>query len=136
APMKSASLLFAIIMSSLSAMPAEARTICTLVVEPQSRTVLLAEGDCESRVTPASTFKLALAVMGFDAGIIISGNEPVLPFRKGYADWIADWRQDTGPAMWMKNSTVWYSQRLAERLGAEQLAAYARGFGYGNGDFS
>lgn len=116
--------------------PAYAATICTLVADPVNRTVLLAEGDCETRVTPASTFKLPLAVMAFDAGIIMSPREPVYPFKQGYSDWIASWRQDTDPTMWMHNSNVWYSQRLTEQLGMEKLVAYARAFGLGNADFS
>ncbi|HWV20068.1 MAG TPA: class D beta-lactamase [Devosia sp.] len=117
--------------------PAEARDICTLIADPATRTVLHQEGDCETRVTPASTFKVALAVMAYDAGIITSAHEPKLPFKQGYADWMgASWRQDTDPAMWMANSTVWYSQRLAEMLGAEGLTAYGRKFAYGNADFA
>ena len=117
--------------------PAQARDICTLIADAATRTVLHQEGDCETRVTPASTFKVALAVMAYDAGIITSAHEPKLPFKEGYADWLgAAWRQDTDPTMWMVNSTVWYSQRLAEMLGAEKLTAYAQKFGYGNADFS
>lgn len=117
--------------------PAQARDICTLIADAATRTVLVQEGDCETRVTPASTFKVALAVMAYDAGIITSAHGPKLPFKQGYADWAGDaWRQDTDPAMWMANSTVWYSQRLAEMLGAEKLTAYAQKFGYGNADFS
>lgn len=118
------------------AAPTQARTICTLVADPAARTVLLAEGDCESRVTPASTFKVPLAVMAFDAGIITSPTEPKYPFKEGYPDWIAAWRQDTDPTMWMHYSNVWYSQRLTEQLGAEKLTAYARAFNLGNADFS
>lgn len=120
----------------LLALPAQAAVICTLVADPQSRQVLLAEGDCESRVTPASTFKLPLAIMGFDTGFITSAREPKLPFKEGYSDWIADWRQDTDPTMWMHFSNVWYSQRITETLGADKLAAYGKSFGYGNADFS
>ncbi|PXA98458.1 class D beta-lactamase [Nostoc sp. 3335mG] len=116
--------------------PAQARDICTLIADAATRTVLHQEGDCETRVTPASTFKVALAVMAYDAGIVISAHEPKLPFKEGYADWIATWRQDTDPSMWMENSVVWYSQRLTEMLGAEKLTAYAQKFGYGNADFS
>ncbi len=127
----------AILLGALCAiLPARAATICTLLADAQSRTILLAEGDCESRVTPASTFKLPLAVMAFEAGIITSATEPKLPFREGYPDWIAAWRQDTDPTMWMLHSNVWYSQRLTEQLGADRLANYARAFGYGNADFS
>lgn len=120
-----------------SSVPASARDVCTLIADAATRTVLLEEGDCETRVTPASTFKVALAVMAYDAGIITSVHEPKLPFRDGYADWMGEaWRQDTDPTLWMVNSTVWYSQRLTETLGAEGLTAYAQKFGYGNGDFS
>lgn len=117
--------------------PAQARDICTLIADAATRTVLHQEGDCETRVTPASTFKVALAVMAADAGIITSAHEPKLPFKEGYADWAGEsWRQDTDPTMWMVNSTVWYSQRLAEMLGAEKLGEYARKLGYGNADFA
>lgn len=117
--------------------PTQARDICTLIADAATRSVLFQEGDCETRVTPASTFKVALAVMAYDAGIITSAHEPKLPFKQGYADWLGDaWRQDTDPTMWMVNSTVWYSQRLAEMLGAAKLGAYAQQFGYGNADFS
>ena len=119
-----------------AAVSAEAATSCTLVADPQSRAVLLAEGDCETRVTPASTFKLPLAVMAFDAGIITSPTEPKYPFKEGYPDWVADWRQDTDPTMWMHYSNVWYSQRLTEQLGVEKLTLYARAFNLGNADFS
>lgn len=116
---------------------AMARDLCTLLADAPSRAVLYQQGDCQTRVTPASTFKTALAAMAFDAGLIKSSHEPKLPFKAGYADWAgAAWRQDTDPQMWMEHSTVWYSQRLAEMLGAERLTAYARDFGFGNADFS
>ncbi len=131
-----AALLIGFIVSLAPTSMVQARTICTFLADAESRAVLLSEGDCESRVTPASTFKLPLAVMAFDAGLITSAHEPILPFKPGYPDWIASWRQDTDPQMWMHNSNVWYSQRLTEQLGAETLSAYARRFGYGNADFS
>jgi beta-lactamase class D len=129
--------LFAVVVALGFSGGAEARDICTLVADAASREVLVEDGDCRSRVTPASTFKMVLAVMAYDAGIITSAHEPKLPFKEGYADWGGKaWRQDTDPAMWMANSTVWYSQRLAERLGADVLTRYAKSFGYGNADFS
>lgn len=128
--------LLALLWPLLTALPVAAHTICTLVADPVSRTVLLAEGDCQTRVTPASTFKLPLAVMAFEAGIVKSATEPQLPFKQGYADWIKSWRQDTDPTMWIHKSNVWYSQRITEQLGIEHLTAFARSFGYGNADFA
>ena len=117
--------------------PALGRDLCTIVADASTRAILHQEGNCETRVTPASTFKIALAVMGFADGILISSEVPKLPFKQGYADWGgAAWKEDATPARWMKHSIVWYSQRLAEAMGAERLGRHARNFGYGNADFS
>lgn len=114
----------------------QAKNVCTIVADARSGRILLRDGDCDTRVTPASTFKVALAVMGFDAGILVDGNAPVLRFREGYPDWIASWRQDTTPTLWLERSVLWYSQEIARALGKEQLAAYVRRLGYGNADVS
>ena len=115
----------------------EARTICTIVTDADSGDVLLEQGDCKTRVTPASTFKVPLAVMGYDSGFLENAEEPVLPFLEGYPDWGGDaWRQPTTPQRWMAFSVVWYSQRIAEFLGYERLRDYAEAFGYGNADMT
>lgn len=116
---------------------AQAGVICTVVADARDGRILVSEGDCSTRVTPASTFKIALAAMGFDAGFLHGTDAPVLPFRKGYPDWAGEaWRRDTDPAAWMRHSVVWYSQQIARSLGVDGLAAYARRFDYGNGDFA
>jgi beta-lactamase class D len=113
-----------------------ARTLCTLVADTRGN-ILLQEGEgCSERVTPASTFKVTLAAIGYDAAILKDRDEPVLPFRKGYPDWVAAWKQPTGPAGWMQNSVLWYSQEIARRLGIGRLEAYVASFGYGNADMS
>lgn len=120
------------------ASPAAAGHLCTIVADAGSGEILVEKGSgCGDRVTPASTFKIALAVMGYDAGILADAGNPVLPFRTGYPDWGGDaWRRPVGPADWMKHSVVWFSQRITERLGTERLTGYARAFGYGNADLS
>jgi beta-lactamase class D len=117
--------------------PAEARIICTIVADATNGDTILEKGDCKSRVTPASTFKVALAVMGYDSGFLENAGEPVLPFMEGYPDWLGEaWRQPTGPKRWMEYSVVWYSQQIAKFLGYEQLLDYADAFGYGNADMT
>lgn len=116
--------------------PAQAKEVCTLVSDVQTGAIVFERGDCTTPVTPASTFKVPLAVMGFDAGFIKSPKEPVLEFFKGDPDWGANWQENTNPTQWMINSTLWYSQRIARFLGPEVLTRYARSFGYGNADFS
>ncbi len=127
-------LLFVVI---LIPQPAHAKTVCTLVADVQSGQTISESGDCETRVTPASTFKLALALIGFDSGILTTAGSPKLPFKKGYVTWGGDnWRQDTTPKRWMKYSVVWYSQHMARKLGAAAITGYLTRFGYGNVDFS
>lgn len=127
----------ALILAALAALPAQARTVCTIIADASNGAVLQEEGDCRSRVTPASTFKIALALMGYDAGILTSAQQPALPFKPGYADWGGkNWQQTTTPLRWMAYSVVWYSQQIAHDLGADRLSAYASRFNYGNGDFS
>lgn len=126
-----------ILLISCFSVPAEARIVCTIVADAASGETLLEKGDCTTRVTPASTFKLPLAVMGYDSGFLENAEEPVLPFMEGYADWGGEnWRQPTTPKRWMEYSVVWYSQRIAQFLGYERLRDYAGAFEYGNGDMT
>lgn len=116
---------------------AQAATLCMVVADAESSVVLKEEGDCRTRVTPASTFKVPLAVMGYDAGFLTDTTTPALPFKSGYADWGgAEWQQTTDPKRWMNYSVVWYSQRITEALGVAALEDYARRLGYGNADFA
>ena len=127
----------ALVASCLIAAPgAKAAEICTLIADGESGAVILERGDCRTRVTPASTFKVPLAVMGFDAGFLTAPDAPVLDFQEGYPDWIAEWLRPTDPAAWMRHSVGWYSQQVTKALGAERLSAYAGAWGYGNADFS
>ena len=79
---------------------AETRVVCTLATDAASGEVLVEEGDCAGRMAPASTFKIAIALMGFDSGILTSPDAPELPFKEGYVDWRPEWKQPTTPARW------------------------------------
>lgn len=116
---------------------ASAEIVCTLVIDARTGAVIVEEGDCGTRVTPASTFKIPLAVMGYDAGFLTETTAPVLQFRAGDPDWGgANWTRDTDPVSWMRFSVLWYSQRITHALGAATLTGYAQSFGYGTADFS
>ena len=122
---------------ALAASPVHAATICTAMADAKAGTVLLQEGNCIDRVTPASTFKIALSLMGYDAGFLKDEHKPRLPYRQGFVDWGGEaWRQDTDPARWMQYSVVWYSQQIAQALGAERFQKYTKALRYGNADVS
>lgn len=117
--------------------PAAARTVCTIVADAADGRILLEQGDCRRRVTPASTFKIALSLIGFETGFLRDVHHPSVPFQDGYADWGgANWRRTTDPTDWMKYSVVWYSRLISHGVGADRLSDFARRFGYGNADLS
>lgn len=116
---------------------ADASQICTLVSNAKTSTVLYKQGDCSTRVSPASTFKLAISLMGFDSGFLQDEYNPVLDYESGDPDWGgANWLQPTNPERWLKYSVVWYSQRVTHELGTVRVEHYARAFGFGNADLS
>lgn len=116
---------------------AGARTLCTVVADAANGDVLLEQGDCRTRVTPASTFKIALSLIGFDSGFLKDAHHPEFPYKEGYVEWGgANWKQLTDPTRWLKYSVVWYSQIVSHALGAQRLTDYAVKFGYGNADFT
>jgi beta-lactamase class D len=129
--------------ASLFVAETEAKTICTIVADASHisdagiTAPILQQGNCTERFTPASTFKVALSLMGFDAGFLKDEHGPTIPFREGYTYWgNPAWRQPTDPAAWMKYSVVWYSQQITHGIGAAGLQKYVDAFHYGNRDLS
>ena len=90
----------------------------------------------DERVTPCSTFKIALSLMGFDSGILVDENMPVWVFQEGYDDFLESWKKPQTPRSWLKNSCVWYSRILAAKLGIKIFQAYLAALNYGNQDAS
>jgi beta-lactamase class D len=116
---------------------AHAHTVCTVVADAGTGKLLVRQGDCSRRVTPASTFKIAISLMGFDSGFLKDAHDPRLPYRDGYVDWGgAAWRQPADPTRWIQYSVVWYSQQVTQSLGKERFARYTRKFQFGNADVS
>ena len=107
---------------------------CTAIVDAASGASLLREGRCGERVTPASTFNIAVSLMGYDSGFLRDEHAPKLPFRPGYPAWNPTWRTATDPASWLKNSVVWYAQQVTTALGTERFGHYIQRFNYGNQD--
>lgn len=89
---------------------------------------------CVKRVSPASTFKVPLALMAFDAGIL--KDEKSSMKWDGVKTNRAEWNRDQTAASWMKNSVVWFSQRLTPKLGMRRVKSYLARFRYGNKDMS
>ncbi len=129
--------LFGIFAASLMAGPSVAGEECTLVVALSSGDVVHETGaGCDARVPPASTFKIALAVMGYDAGFLESPGAPEIAYDPAIDAPFETWKQTTTPERWLKHSVVWYSREITRALGAEKFAEMTQDFEYGNGDVS
>ena len=89
---------------------------------------------CEERFPPCSTFKVPLAVMSFDAGILRDENTSFL--WDGVYRSLPNWNRDHTAFSWMQNSVVWYSQEVTKIMGPKKLKNYLEKFNYGNKDSS
>ncbi len=89
---------------------------------------------CRQQTAPCSTFKVPLAVMAFDAGVL---KDEQTKFKwDGKKRSILTWNQDQTASSWMKESVVWYSQIITKKMGRKKVQAYLDKFQYGNHDFS
>jgi len=113
--------------------PAWAST-CTILADGETGAIFFREGPCDQRVSPASSFKIPLALMGFDADILKDPQDPLWPYRPGYAAPLASHKTTVDPTAWLRDSVVWYSQQLTAQLGKKKFARYVEMFGYGNKD--
>lgn len=136
--MKNNIAVIASLISILCAQNAFSKDLCTLIVAAESGKVILQEGqECNKQVTPASTFKIAISLMGFDAGVLKNESEPAWDYKAGYPDWGGDnWKKKIDPTAWLKYSVFWYSQHVVGKLGQQTFERYVRAFDYGNKDVS
>jgi beta-lactamase class D len=97
---------------------------------------LKSEGDCATPYAPQSTFKIALSLIGFDAGILKSESNPSWSLPEGVDPYINVCKVDHNPKTWLRDSCLWYSRILTTKLGMEKFQDYVTKFSYGNMDLS
>ena len=92
------------------------------------------EDQLDKNFTPASTFKICNSLIGIETGIIRDQNFII--------QWDSverqnpNWNQDTDLKEAFKNSTVWYYQELASRVGKDTMKYWLDKLDYGNADTS
>lgn len=116
--------------------PAYALADCTILQKAGAETPFYQDGKCTKQESPCSTFKIAIAIMGYNGGILQDSEHPVWQFKKGYTDFLPVWRQEQTPKSWMQNSVIWYSQLITQKLGLGYITSELERFHYGNQDFS
>jgi beta-lactamase class D len=124
--------LFGCLSGAVAAEPA-----CLLLMAADSGKVVLQQGaQCDVRNSPASTFKVALGVIGYDAGVLADARAPAWPYKEEYAAWMDSWKKTIDPTSWQRESVVWYSREMTRRLGADGFQRYVDQLDYGNRDLS
>lgn len=79
---------------------------------------------------PASTFKVLNTLIALETGVI-KDDVDVLAWD-GIKREIDVWNQDTNLRQAFKNSTVWFYQVLARKIGSERMQKFINQVGYGN----
>lgn len=105
---------------------------------PQGPVLVSETANAGTEVRPASTFKVAHALIALEAGVVT----PDERFR-----WdgigrtlggksIAVWNQDQTMREAFSRSTIWVFQEIARRIGPERMAKSVSAFDYGNRNLS
>lgn len=108
---------------------------CTVILDVDTGMAIHREGGCDSPFYPQSTFKLPLAMMGYDKGILVDDHNPRWEYQAKFKRSERE-QKTTDPTIWEKDSIVWYSQEITRKLGSKAFADYIQRFGYGNRDVS
>ncbi len=92
------------------------------------------EETCREQFTAFSTFKIPLAAIAFDSGAL--QDENVVLKWDGTPNFLPQFNRDHSAKTWMKESVVWFSQRLTPQVGQSRLQKYLEAFHYGNRDLT
>ncbi|WP_442935766.1 class D beta-lactamase [Nostoc sp.] len=85
-------------------------------------------------IAPASTFKIFNALVALETGVV--PNDVVVLTWDGIHREIDAWNHDTNLRQAFKDSTVWFYQVLARRIGYERMQQFINKVGYGNRQIS
>ena len=96
--------------------------------------VQINESACKHRHTPASTFKILNSLIALETGV---ANDTDLILKwDGVERNFPNWNKDQNMKSAFKNSTVWYYQELARRIGEKNMKKFVELCRYGNMDIS
>lgn len=95
--------------------------------------VVVGRARAETAFLPASTFKIANALIALECGVVEDADHPTFPWDGVVRD-IAAWNRDHTLRTAFPASMVPVFQEIARRIGTERMARYVTAFDYGNRD--
>ena len=126
---------------------AQAEEQCFIAMNAKTGEIVAQKGTiCEIRLSPCSTFKIPLSLMGYETQVLQDETHPEWPFMvhtNGSDAEVVPWLQmpkeqqtAQNPTSWMSKSIVWYSQALTTKMGNAKFKEFVERFDYGNKDVS
>ncbi len=88
----------------------------------------------KKQVSPCSTFKIVLGLVGLETGVIKDENTPEK--FDGTKQMVEAWEKDHNLKSAMSESVNWYFQRVCSKIGQKDLSKYLKLLNYGNQDLS
>lgn len=101
-----------------------------MLIPHQNKKIFYNKRKCFERTSPASTFKIFNSMAALETGI--AQDTGMVIKWDGRKRWYKRWDQDHSLAMAYKNSTVWYYQELARRIGRKKMQYLLDTCNYGN----
>lgn len=92
------------------------------------------EKRCGERISPCSTFKIPNSLIGLETGVIKDASHEYK--WDGTKRSIEAWNRDHTLRSAIRDSAVWYYQRLASEVGEQRMKEWIGNLHYGNEDIS
>jgi bla regulator protein BlaR1 len=98
------------------------------------RTLRVNDAECRRRLPPCSTFKVFNSLAGLQSGVV---HDETTLFKWDHTpQTLPAWERDHTLATAVRDSVVWYFQRVAGGVGETAMQGYLDAVGYGNRDMS
>ena len=107
---------------------------CVVIQQLAAEQPLVSRGECATRLSPASTFKIPHALVALETGVVTPDTIEKWDGTK-YARQ-PKWMRDHTVISALRPSVLWFFQRIAPRIGASRMAEWLGKFEYGNRDVS
>lgn len=121
----------------------EAARSVVVLGERQPEVALGSEFMARTRLSPCSSFKIPLALMALEEGLVTDADQLVDVDPHTFTPepwWTAEirnnWNRPHSLRTAFHASAIWFFRRLALQLGPQRMAVYLARFDYGNRDFS
>lgn len=100
----------------------------------QNRYLVYSRQRANSRIVPASTYKILNSLIALETGVVRDENEVIKwdGVKRDFPVWNKDQTMRTA----IKDSVVWFYQELARRIGQQRMQSYINLADYGNRNIS